>query len=271
MKKIIALMMALVLVLTCVAIAEATTATTETAEAAVEETVEETAEEAVEETEETAEEATEEAVEETAEEATEEAAEEVVEEPVHEHEWNFVTRTCEGCEEAIPCFDDETKPYVHTFVEGVCEGCGAAEFCGVEGHEGHTLAECGVPGHYTCDEMDHTTWRFDDEKHTVCLGVTEHVCEDGCGATYTCDHANSHTVCIVCGNLWCYKAEGDHTEAKCGHRYCEMGEHPSLHDKCKGCGQYKCNGKSHKNCTTTSAPAAEPTDAPTTEPPVEYL
>ncbi|MBQ3574871.1 MAG: hypothetical protein IJA26_04335, partial [Clostridia bacterium] len=165
----------------------------------------------------------------------------------------------------------------------VCLVCGTALYCGIEGHEmneEHALGACGVPGHFVCDGLDHDRVYgkgFDYEGHTACLEEVEHFCEE-CGRSYTCEFSNSHVRCIKCGEMWCYKAEGDHTEAACGHRHCEIRGNYAKHAKCEGCGKFMCKGGNHENCVpvvppTTDDPAVPPTTddpavPPTTDVPV---
>ena len=90
--------------------------------------------------------------------------------------------------------------------------------------------------------------QFCKEGHTKCMGDPEHYCDPadgGCGHHYECSHSNSHTRCIKCGKLWCYKAHGDHKELACGHRGCEVYGEESAHAKCAACGGYLCDGKDH--------------------------
>ena len=260
MKRIIALLsvvMALAISLSVIAIAEQTT--TEAADTAV--VVEETV---VEETVAAEEAVVEEAVATAAPEATE---------PPHVHEWSANGRECIGCGEAYICWNDEEKTFVHDFTDSeFCLVCEAALYCGVEGHEKtakHAMGECGVPGHFVCDELDHDRVYgkgFDYEGHTACLEEVEHECED-CGRTYTCEFSNSHVRCIKCEKMWCNKTEGDHTETACGHRHCEIKGNYKKHAKCEGCGKYICKGGKHDNCVVVSAPTTAPTEAPTTEVP----
>ena len=182
----------------------------------------------------------------------------------HYHSWSVDGRVCTGCDEAHPCWNDEEKVFAHDFTDSeTCLVCETALYCGVEGHEKteeHMLGACGIAGHYVCDGLAHDEIYgkgFDYEGHTACLEQVEHTCE-ACGRTYTCEFSNSHVPCIKCGEMWCYKAEGDHTEAACGHRHCEIYGHSKDHAKCEGCGKYLCNGKNHANCEA----AVEPTPAP---------
>ena len=89
---------------------------------------------------------------------------------------------------------------------------------------------------------------FCEEGHTQCMGDPEHYCDPengGCGQYYTCSHSNSHTRCIKCGKLWCYKEHGDHKELACGHRGCEAYGEEEKHAQCPACGGYLCDGKDH--------------------------
>ena len=89
---------------------------------------------------------------------------------------------------------------------------------------------------------------FCAEGHTKCMGDPEHYCDPangGCGSTYKCSHSNSHTRCIKCGKLWCYKEHGDHKELACGHRGCEAYGEEGKHAQCTICGGYLCDGKDH--------------------------
>lgn len=255
MKKFIAFIaVALALVISVSVIAIAESAETVNAEAA--ETVEVAETEAV-------------ATEEPTVEPTAEPTPEPTPEP-HYHTWSADGRVCTGCGEAHPCWNDEEKTFVHDFTDSeICLVCETALYCGVEGHEKneqHALGACGVPGHFVCDGLAHDEIYgngFDPEGHTACLEQVEHTCED-CGRTYTCEFSNSHVRCIKCGNMWCYKAEGDHTEASCGHRYCEIHGNYKEHAKCEGCGKYLCNGKDHSGCVApdpTPAPEATPSPA----------
>lgn len=193
----------------------------------------------------------------------------------HVHAWSANGRECTGCGEAYPCWNDEEKTFVHDFTDSeFCLVCEAALYCGVEGHEKtakHAMGACGVPGHFVCDELEHDRVygnEFDYEGHTACLEEVEHFCED-CGRTYTCEFSNSHVKCIKCGNMWCYKEEGDHTETSCGHRHCEIHGNYKKHAKCEGCGKYLCNGRNHSGCVAVSAPTSAPTPAPTEAPNTE--
>ena len=103
---------------------------------------------------------------------------------------------------------------------------------------------------YLAGDAAHTASisRYCKEGHTKCMGDPEHYCDPddgGCGRTYKCSHSNSHTKCIKCGRLWCDKKHGNHTEAPCGHRYCEIYGREEAHGKCPACGKYLCNGKGH--------------------------
>lgn len=200
-------------------------------------------------------------------------------EATHIHAWSANGRECVDCGEAHPCWNDEEKTFKHDFTDSeYCLTCGTALYCGVEGHEkndAHAIGVCGVPGHFVCDELKHTIVYgngFDYEGHTACLEQVEHYCES-CGKTYTCEFSNSHVRCIKCGEMWCNKTNGDHTEAACGHRYCEIGKNSKKHAKCEGCGKYLCNGKNHSECIVKPTPTPAPTDKPApteqaTEPPV---
>ena len=285
MKKLIALIaavMALVIGFSVIAIAEQTaneetTAAPAAVEAPAEAVVEET--EAVAEETETVEAAAE-VTEEAAEEATEETTEEAVvvpvaTEPPHVHTWSADGRVCTGCGEAYPCWNDAEKTFNHDFTDSdVCLVCGTALYCGIEGHEmneEHALGACGVPGHFVCDGLDHDRVYgkgFDYEGHTACLEEVEHFCEE-CGRSYTCEFSNSHVRCIKCGEMWCYKAEGDHTEAACGHRHCEIRGNYAKHAKCEGCGKFMCKGGNHENCVPVVPPTTDdPAVPPTTDDPV---
>lgn len=189
----------------------------------------------------------------------------------HIHTWSDNGRVCTGCGEAHPCWNDEEKTFVHDFTDSeTCLVCETALYCGAEGHdknEEHALSACGVPGHFVCDGHAHDEIYgngFDPEAHTACLEQVGHTCE-GCGKTYTCEYSNSHVPCIVCGELWCNKTNGNHTTTPCGHRYCEIYGHSKAYAKCEGCGQYLCNGKNHTSCAvkkTTVAPTVKPTVEP---------
>ena len=191
----------------------------------------------------------------------------------HVHTWSVNYRECTGCGEAYPCWNDEEKTFVHDFTDSeFCLVCEAALYCGVEGHEKtakHAMGECGVPGHFVCDELEHDRVYgkgFDYEGHTACLEEVEHTCED-CGRTYTCEFSNSHVKCIKCENMWCYKAEGDHTENSCGHRHCEIHGNYKKHAKCEFCGEYLCNGRSHSSCVpAVNAPSDDPSSVPSDDP-----
>ena len=193
----------------------------------------------------------------------------------HVHEWDYQQRRCVECREQHPCWDEDEMTYVHDFsTSDVCKTCGTNRYCGCVDHEkdeDHEIASCGVPGHYACDELDHDVYPFDVDKHTQCLDAVEHVCDD-CDRTYACDRSNSHCRCIKCGRPWCDKSKGNHTEADCGHRYCEIYGEEEDHDKCEGCGKYLCNGKDHSDCIVeepTPEPTVEPTVEPTAEPTAE--
>lgn len=87
-----------------------------------------------------------------------------------------------------------------------------------------------------------------EEGHTQCMGDPEHYCDPadgGCGQHYACSHSNSHTRCIKCGKLWCYKEHGDHKELACGHRGCEVYGEEEKHAQCEACSGYLCDGKDH--------------------------
>ena len=87
-----------------------------------------------------------------------------------------------------------------------------------------------------------------EEGHTQCMGDPEHYCDPadgGCGQYYACSHSNSHTRCIKCGKLWCYKEHGDHKELACGHRGCEVYGEEEEHAQCEACSGYLCDGKDH--------------------------
>jgi len=129
----------------------------------------------------------------------------------------------------VPQIDEACEAYIWT-PEGLYE---AVELC----------PNCGN----AMIGSSHTTEisAFCKEDHTLCMGDPIHVC-NGCGRSYECSHSNSHTKCIKCGELWCYKAEGDHKEEDCGHRGCEIFGEEEKHEKCVGCGKYLCNGKEHK-------------------------
>ena len=89
---------------------------------------------------------------------------------------------------------------------------------------------------------------FCKQGHTKCMGDPQHYCDPadgGCGEYYTCSHSNSHTRCIKCGKLWCYKEHGDHKELACGHRGCEVYGEEEKHEKCSACGGYLCDGANH--------------------------
>lgn len=97
-------------------------------------------------------------------------------------------------------------------------------------------------------EHDEVISKFCKEGHTKCMDDPEHYCDPddgGCGRTYPCSKSNSHTKCIKCGKLWCYKKHGDHKELACGHRGCEVYGEEEKHAKCPACGGYLCDGKDH--------------------------
>ena len=137
----------------------------------------------------------------------------------------------EGCEVRIWAADG-TRDYGASNTVGssvnVCPHCGR-EDDGSAKH--HTLIS-----------------EFCEEGHTQCMGDPEHYCDPedgGCGQYYTCSHSNSHTRCIKCGKLWCYKEHGDHKELACGHRGCEVYGEEEKHAQCAACGGYLCDGKDH--------------------------
>ena len=145
----------------------------------------------------------------------------------------------EGCEVRIWAADG-TRDYGASDTVGasvnVCPHCGR-EDDGSAKH--HTLIS-----------------EFCEEGHTQCMGDPEHYCDPedgGCGQYYTCSHSNSHTRCIKCGKLWCYKEHGDHKELACGHRGCEVYGEEEKHAQCPACGGYLCDGSDH-----THAAAEEP-------------
>lgn len=186
----------------------------------------------------------------------------------HVHTWSANGRECTGCGEAHPCWNDEEKTFNHDFAESdACAVCAAALYCGIEGHEmneDHMIGACGVAGHFVCDEKEHDRVYgngFDYEGHTACLEEVEHFCED-CGRSYNCERSNSHVKCIKCENMWCYKAEGDHTEAACGHRHCEIHGNYAKHAKCEGCEKFMCKGGDHSNCVVVEE---EPEEQPEEE------
>lgn len=179
----------------------------------------------------------------------------------HVHSWSVDGRVCTGCGEAYACWNAEEMTFVHDFTNSeACLVCGAALYCGVEGHEkteAHMLGACGIPGHFVCDEKNHAEIYgngLDYDAHTMCLEPVQHHCE-GCGADYSCEFSNSHVPCLKCGKLWCDKTEGDHTTAPCGHRYCEIHGNSYRHSYCAGCHKFLCNGRSHSACTAEK-PAA---------------
>lgn len=94
-------------------------------------------------------------------------------------------------------------------------------------------------------EHDEAISVFCEEGHTKCMGDPMHKC-DGCGREYPCSKSNSHTECAKCGELWCYKDEGDHKELACGHRGCEAFGQEAQHAKCAACSGYLCDGKNHE-------------------------
>ena len=170
----------------------------------------------------------------------------------HAHVWDYALRTCAECGAAQPCWNESAGRYVHIFGDdGVCAGCGAVRYCGQAGHpqsEAHALASCGVPGHFACDGLSHEAYPYDPDVHTQCLEPVMHECDE-CGRAYTCDYANSHVRCDVCGAFWCYKEHGDHTEAPCGHRYCQIYGDEDGHRLCESCGGYLCDGMDHELCS----------------------
>lgn len=109
-----------------------------------------------------------------------------------------------------------------------------------------SLNICPNCGEVNDGSSEHTTLisEFCDEGHTLCMGDPIHHC-DSCGEDYPCSKSNSHTTCIVCGEPWCYKDHGDHTEQACGHRGCEIYGHEADHAQCPACGGYLCDGEDH--------------------------
>lgn len=152
----------------------------------------------------------------------------------------------EGCEVRIWAADG-TRDYGASNTVGasvnVCPHCGR-EDDGSAKH--HTLIS-----------------EFCEEGHTQCMGDPEHYCDPedgGCGQYYTCSHSNSHTRCIKCGKLWCYKEHGDHKELACGHRGCEVYGEEEKHAQCPACGGYLCDGKDHTLATCGMHHATEEGD-----------
>lgn len=112
---------------------------------------------------------------------------------------------------------------------GLCPNCGEVD----DGSEVH----------------DNVISQFCDEGHTACMGDPIHTCE-GCGQEYVCSKSNSHTVCAVCGKLWCDKSAGDHKAVECGHRGCEVYGDEEAHAKCGLCEGYLCDGADHIHAET---------------------
>lgn len=146
----------------------------------------------------------------------------------------------------------------------------------------HQLAACGFEGgvydgvsyegHYDCDGKTHYSTPIsqycnlpEGRQHTQCWPDIMHACEtdrdhnpakegiqEGCGNRYSCWNANAHTLCRMCGDMWCSYDNGGH-ETACGnayHRPCQINQtdyyRASDHQLCGyGCGKYVCNGDSH--------------------------
>lgn len=114
------------------------------------------------------------------------------------------------------------------------------------------------------DDHDTLISRYCEDEHTVCMGDPIHYCE-GCEQEYPCSKSGSHTKCAVCGELWCYKEEGDHKELECGHRGCEVFGHEIDHAQCLSCGAYLCDGKDHEHPAVDDGEAEIPeTETPET-------
>jgi len=141
---------------------------------------------------------------------------------------------------------------------------GAVRFA-EEAAGGEPLSLCPNCGGIDDGSKEHTAAisKFCKEGHTKCMGDPEHYCDPddgGCGRTYPCSKSNSHTKCLKCGKLWCYKKHGDHKELKCGHRGCEVYGEEEKHAKCPACGGYFCNGKNHALCDHCGQPLCNGTD-----------
>ncbi len=138
---------------------------------------------------------------------------------------------------------------------------------------------CGACGQEIMNEYDHAPVKsqsnYCKEQHYRCVGLMHHCdpnhdynpdkegIQEGCGDAYGCKRSNAHTLCRMCGDMWCDYENGGH-ETACGnarHRPCQINQRgryrKSEHVGCTyGCGEYLCNGQSHgsapcgQHCTT---------------------
>lgn len=116
------------------------------------------------------------------------------------------------------------------------------------------------------DVHDTVINRYCKDGHTECMGNPMHYCEE-CEHEYECSKSGSHTKCAECGQPWCYKEEGDHKEAECGHRGCVIFGNEDAHELCEVCGNYLCDGEDHEHAASEAPETeAKPEDGAASEP-----
>ncbi len=125
----------------------------------------------------------------------------------------------------------------------LCEACGQ-EIVRPEDHQPIQSESKYCTGqHYRCTGTLHPCDPSQDhnpEKDGI---------QGGCGGQYYCRNAGNHTLCRMCGDLWCNYSQGGH-QTPCGnpdHRPCQLsGYRISDHQVCPWhCGGHLCNGRSH--------------------------
>ncbi len=134
-----------------------------------------------------------------------------------------------------------------------------------EGDLPESTPVCGACSQKIIDEDDHAPVeslnKYCTEQHYRCTGTVHHCnpnydynpdkegIQEGCGKEHGCENSNAHTLCRMCGDMWCDYDNGGHNTA-CGndrHRPCQVGNYRQKdHKLCAyGCGGYLCNGNSH--------------------------
>lgn len=139
----------------------------------------------------------------------------------------------------------------------VCSACGQ-EIINADDHAPvKSLSKYCKEQHYRCTDMMH----YCDPNHDY--NPDKNGVQEGCGDEYGCKSSNAHTLCRMCGDMWCDYDNGGH-ETACGnayHRPCQINQNgyyrKSGHASCPyGCNGYLCDGALHGTGSGQCSPVA---------------